>query len=413
MWLNGGPGCSSVTGLLFENGPCRVTNEGKSTELNPHSWTNVSNMIFLDQPVNVGYSYSTDGSTINNTPAAAEDVYAFIELFLSRFPEYADAPFHLAAESYGGTYAPHIGSVIHRKNKELTLRPNPTLKHVNLASIILANGQTDPYVQMASVPDYVCNGPYPLFDDPEGPQCTSLRAKVPTCQRLIQSCYNYNSRLTCVPAIIYCYSQLMGPVQQTGVNPYDVRKKCDRSKDGDLCYKQMGWIETWMNDASNKKALGVPADRDFESCNMEVNQAFFGQGDGMRNSAALLPELVNEGVRLLVYAGDADAMCNFIGNEAWMEKLEHNFHEEFAKKKSSPWTTLHSGALAGEIRSAGGDGETSGNVTFARVYAAGHMVPWDRPEAAFDLFTRWVLDVPLGANATEARVSVSGPFGGI
>ncbi|KAK7695137.1 hypothetical protein QCA50_002327 [Cerrena zonata] len=278
LWLNGGPGCSSIAGLLFENGPCRVTDEGKSTTPFEHSWNKNSNIIFLDQPVDVGYSYSTDGTTVNTSPVAAEDVYAFIELFLARYPEYADKPFHVAAESYGGIYAPNIGSVIHKKNKELTLRPTPGVKHVNLASIILANGQTDPRIQLASVPDYVCDGPYPLFDDPEGAQCTALRSKVPTCQRLIQGCYNYNSRLTCVPAIAYCYSQLMGPVQQTGVNPYDVRKKCDRSKDGSLCYKEMEWVETWMNLAANKKALGVPAERKFQTCNMEVNQAFFGQG---------------------------------------------------------------------------------------------------------------------------------------
>ena len=86
----------------------------------------------------------------------------------------------------------------------------------------------------------------------------------------------------------------------------------DRAKDGDLCYKQMDWIDTWMNDPKNKKALGVNPELDFESCNMEVNQAFFGQGDGMHNSAALLPPLIEDGVRLLVYAGNADMMCNFI-----------------------------------------------------------------------------------------------------
>jgi cathepsin A (carboxypeptidase C) len=94
---------------------------------------------------------------------------------------------------------------------------------------------------------------------------------------------------------------------ETGLNPYDVRLKCDRSKtkDGPLCYKQMGWIETWLNDPSNKAALGVNPSRTFESCNMQVNQAFTLNGDGMHNSALLLPELVDAGVRLLVYAGNA------------------------------------------------------------------------------------------------------------
>jgi len=94
---------------------------------------------------------------------------------------------------------------------------------------------------------------------------------------------------------------------ETGLNLYDVRRKCDRSEDADgpLCYKQLGWIETWMNDARNKAALGANPSRTFESCNMETNQAFMYQGDGMHNSALLLPELINDGVRLLVYAGNA------------------------------------------------------------------------------------------------------------
>ena len=60
-----------------------------------------------------------------------------------------------------------------------------------------------------------------------------------------------------------------------------------------------------MNDPKNKAAIGVDPSRKFESCNLEINQAFMLSGDGMHNSAALLPELINDGVRLLVYAGNA------------------------------------------------------------------------------------------------------------
>ena len=79
-----------------------------------------------------------------------------------------------------------------------------------------------------------------------------------------------------------------------------------------MCYKETTWIDIWLNIASNKQAWGVPASLKFSSCNMEVNQAFFGQGDGMHNSAALLPPLIDDDIKLLVYAGNADAMCNFI-----------------------------------------------------------------------------------------------------
>lgn len=330
LWLNGGPGCSSSTGLLFELGPCAVANEGRNLTSNPYSWNTNANIIFLDQPVNVGYSYADDGTSVNNSPVAGKDVYAFLELFLNRYPQYSKAPFHIAAESYGGTYAPNIASVIFKANQELLVTPKPHIKHINLASVILANGLTDPYIQHASIADWACEGPYAVYDDPQGPQCEALRTKIPTCQRLVKACYNFDSRFTCVPAMAYCNSQLFGPLMrklrgslflprklmctiiELGLNPYDVRRKCDRNADGPLCYKQMGWIDTWMNEPSNKAAIGVNPSRTFESCNMDVNQAFALAGDGAHNSAILLPELINSGVRLLVYAGNAGEFKSFV-----------------------------------------------------------------------------------------------------
>ncbi|KAJ7468642.1 carboxypeptidase C [Mycena latifolia] len=398
LWLNGGPGCSSSTGLLFELGPCSIADEGKNTTFNKHSWTSSANMIFLDQPVNVGFSYAEDGTTVNNSPVAGKDVYAFLELFLSRFPEYSKQPFHISGESYAGTYLPHIASTIWDGNKQLDLAPTPSLKHINLESVLIGNGLTDPYVQMGSVADYACEGPYPVYSDPQGPECSSLRTKIPSCQRLVKSCYSYNSRFACVPAGLYCNSQLFGPLMQTGLNPYDVRKQCDRAKNGDLCYAQMNWIDTWMNDPKIKVALGVDPSRTFASCNMEVNQAFALQGDGMHNSAELLGELIDGGIRLLIYAGNADMMCNYMGNERWLEVLESTFQSEFVAAKAIPWVTAGTGKLAGEVRSAGGKGFSAGNVTFVVVHEAGHMVPYDQPEAALDLFSRWISNTPLSIN---------------
>jgi cathepsin A (carboxypeptidase C) len=195
LWLNGGPGCSSSTGLLFELGPCSISDEGRNTTFNEYSWTTNANVIFLDQPVAVGYSYAKDGSTVNTTPVAALDVWTFLELFLIRHPKYAKAPFHIAAESYGGTYAPNIASVIRKKNQEQPFAPSPSRLRINLDSIIIGNGLTDPYVQFGSIPDFACTGPYPVFEG-NSFQCSSLYSKASTCQSLTKACYNFNSRLT-------------------------------------------------------------------------------------------------------------------------------------------------------------------------------------------------------------------------
>jgi hypothetical protein len=71
----------------------------------------------------------------------------------------------------------------------------------------------------------------------------------------------------------------------------------------------MKWVEIWMNNLDNKIALGVDPERTFSNCNMDVNSDFFIEGDGAYNEVPLLPELIDNGIRLLVYAGNADTMC--------------------------------------------------------------------------------------------------------
>ena len=87
---------------------------------------------------------------------------------------------------------------------------------------------------------------------------------------------------------------------------YDVRRACDRSpdKDGPLCYKQIEWMQVWLNDENVKKELGANPAITFNVSSREVYQDFLSSGDLMYYSAGLLTDLVNDGVRLLVYAGD-------------------------------------------------------------------------------------------------------------
>jgi len=87
---------------------------------------------------------------------------------------------------------------------------------------------------------------------------------------------------------------------------YDVRKSCDRSpdKDGPLCYKEAEWIPVWLNDKDIKKELGANPAINFTSTSQQVLEDFLASGDLMHYSAGLLTDLVNDGIRLLVYAGD-------------------------------------------------------------------------------------------------------------
>jgi len=92
---------------------------------------------------------------------------------------------------------------------------------------------------------------------------------------------------------------------ETGLNLYDVRKRCKVPEYGPECFPEIGWLERWMNGVDVKRALGVDPTLTFEACKEDVNRDFALQADAMQNNALLLTDLVNEGVRLLVYAGNA------------------------------------------------------------------------------------------------------------
>lgn len=100
LWLNGGPLCSSFGGLFTELGPYVIDKE-MTVSTNPYAWNKVANMLFVEQPAGVGFSYPM-GAT--NDTITAEDTYEALIAFLADHPELKDRPFYIAGESYGGHY---------------------------------------------------------------------------------------------------------------------------------------------------------------------------------------------------------------------------------------------------------------------------------------------------------------------
>jgi cathepsin A (carboxypeptidase C) len=131
------------------------------------------------------------------------------------------------------------------------------------------------------------------------------------------------------------------------------------------------------------KALGVEVDS-YDSCNFDINRNFLFQGDWMQPFHRLVPSLL-EKIPVLIYAGDADFICNWLGNKAWVEALEWPGHKKFS---AMSMTDLRidgdkDGKKIGEVKS-------YGNFTYMRLYAGGHMVPLDQPEASLEFFNRWI-----------------------
>ncbi|KAL9050228.1 MAG: hypothetical protein Q9162_006763 [Coniocarpon cinnabarinum] len=367
LWLNGGPGCSSLTGLFLELGPSFV-NEKRELDFNPFAWNANASVIFLDQPVNVGYSYS--GSSVSNTVAAGKDIYALLTLFFKQFPQYAHQDFHIAGESYAGHYIPVFAhEILSHKNR-----------NINLKSVLIGNGLTDGLTQYDYYRPMACGeGGWPAVLDPS--ECQSMDNALPRCKSLIQNCYDSESVWSCVPASIYCNNALIGPYQRTGRNPYDVREPC---KDGNLCYSEIGWISDYLNKPAVMKALGAEVST-YEGCNFDINRNFLFQGDWMKPYHRLVPKILEQEVPVLVYAGDADFICNWLGNLAWTE------HLAWPGKKAYNQAAMEDLVVEGDKEhSKIGSVKSAGNFTFMRLHAGGHMVPHDQPLASLEMVNRWL-----------------------
>jgi serine carboxypeptidase-like clade I len=171
LWLNGGPGCSSLDGFIYEHGPflarlvCDVSSsggaggedgkdgdiEGKGSRKkdkgkrlvlddNPYTWSKVASIIYLDSPANVGFSYSSlPGDRERNDTQTAADVDTFLRAFFSPryFPELARNDFYVTGESYGGVYVPMVARAVLHGNKA-GAEPK-----IELRGIMVGNGVTD------------------------------------------------------------------------------------------------------------------------------------------------------------------------------------------------------------------------------------------------------------------------------
>jgi len=365
LWLNGGPGCSSLTGLFLELGPSSIEKD-LSLKWNPSSWNSNASVIFLDQPVNVGYSYSDNA--VSNTVAAGKDVYALLTLFFEQFPEYAKQDFHIAGESYAGHYIPVFAAEILSHKK----------RNINIKSVLIGNGLTDGLTQYEYYEPMACGkGGYPAVLDES--ECKAMKDAYPRCASLIEQCYQSESVWSCVPASLYCNNAMMGPYQRTGTNVYDIRGPCEDTSN--LCYAALGWISEYLNKREVIEALGAEVNG-YESCNFDINRNFLFAGDWMKPYHQLIPSILAE-IPVLIYAGDADFICNWLGNQAWTEALEWPGKSKFNKAETTKFKISDSGKEIGETK-------TGGNLSFLRIFEAGHMTPMNQPEASLEFFNRWL-----------------------
>ena len=138
LWLNGGPGCSSLFGMLGEIGPFTTDNFSGEFKLNPYSWNMELNILFIEQPAGVGYSVTEDIEHNWTDIENAKNLLAGVKDFFATFPNLEGRDFYVAGESYAGIFIPHLAAEI--------IEDKSTTDKVNLKGILIGNALTDPQV---------------------------------------------------------------------------------------------------------------------------------------------------------------------------------------------------------------------------------------------------------------------------
>ncbi|XP_027345769.1 serine carboxypeptidase-like isoform X3 [Abrus precatorius] len=361
-WLTGGPGCSSEIALFYENGPFHIT-KNLSLVWNDYGWDKASNILFIDQPTGTGFSYSSDDADIRHDEVGvSNDLYDFLQEFFKAHPEFVKNDFYITGESYAGHYIPALASLVNKRNKE------KSGIHINLKGIAIGNGLTNPGIQYPAYPDFALDNK--LISKTEYDYITSL---IPDCKKTVQTC-NTKGGESCMTALHTCQEIFNNIVTiAEDINYYDIRKKCE----GELCY-DFSNAEKFLNMKKVRSALGVGKEN-FVSCSKTVFHAML--QDWMRNLEVGIPDLLEDGIKFLMYAGEEDLICNWLGNSRWVHDMEWSGKKAFGA--SPPVKFVVDGVEAGSLNS-------HGPLSFLKVHGAGHMVPMDQPKAALQMLKSWM-----------------------
>ncbi|KAF7029054.1 hypothetical protein CFC21_040888 [Triticum aestivum] len=412
LWLNGGPGCSSFDGFVYENGPFNF--ERGSTpgglpklQLNPYSWSKVSSMMYLDSPAGVGMSYSLNKSDYKTGDLkTAADAHIFLLKWFELYPEFQLNPFYISGESYAGIYIPTLADEV-VKGIQMALKPR-----INLKGYLIGNGATDA--------DYDLNSFVPfahgmglistdLFEDVSAACHGTFWGKVnDVCQENIdrvrwelKDLNTYNILAPCyhhpeVQETAFVNSSLPSSFRKLGETerPFPVRKRMAGlswplglpvSSGHVTLWPELGGrslpctsdelATIWLDDEDVRAAIHAKAKSLIGS--WELNTARIDYTHDTGSMVEYHKKFTAMGYRVLIYSGDHDLCIPFTGTEAWVRSLGYRVVDS--------WRPWHFG---GQVA-----GYTQGydhNLTFLTIKGSGHTVPEYKPKESLAFYTHWL-----------------------
>ncbi|PWA35969.1 serine carboxypeptidase-like 16 [Artemisia annua] len=370
--LTGGPGCSAVLTFFNQIGPLNFkfgnASEDTTLILNPYSWTQMANVIFVDMPVGTGFAYATTKeASISSDAIMAKQANEFLRKFLIDHPKFLKNPLYISGISYMGIVTPTITLELYNANER---GDQPML---NIQGYILCNPLTDKFMdfnsrfefahRMALISDDIYKS---AVENCRGDYLNTAKANS-LCLDSLQRYEECTSRID--------LKNILDPV-------------CDKTDPKPPCQEYYyNFIIDWANKKAVQQALNV---REGMIGKWELfnNTLHYQEGKNdtscysydIFSSFTYHMKLVSKDCRALIFSGDHDMTFPYVGVEKWISALNLGL--------DSPWKPFYVDAQVGGYEMAYAHNDFY--LTYATVKGAGHSVTHYKPKEAMALLKKWL-----------------------
>ena len=390
IWLQGGPGGSSMFGLFAEMGPFNADAKGRLVPREA-AWTSEYAMLFIDNPVGAGFSYTTsdDGYCNNSKVCVASNLYSLLQQFYAAFPDQREVELYITGESYGGHYVPAISAYIHKQNVRLRdggeaaarLAASWNKQHawavpavsIPLAGMAIGDGWIDPINMIPAYPSMMYN--FGLVDERERAvvqdYCDRTVAHI-QADRMLEAFGVWDEFLN---GDVWKYGNYFHNV--TGLNDYDNFMNTNAPA-------AFGYYAPYLNQPAVRAALHV-GNATFPSAPSKCEHHLLADFMvSLRDELVTILDSTAPQYKVLIYSGQLDVIIGAALTQTFLPMVPWRGQAAYKAADKSVWR-IHPAdvEVAGYAR-------VVGNFSQVVVRAAGHIVPGDQPERALDMISRFV-----------------------
>ncbi|CAA9997538.1 unnamed protein product [Nesidiocoris tenuis] len=368
LWLNGGPGESSMFGALIENGPYELLNGQGQLRIRQHRWSKKFNMLYIDNPAGTGFSFTTTGDYATDEAQVGNYLYEALTQFLKLFPELKDNPVFLTGESYAGKYIPALAYVIHGENFKNGRRI------VNLQGVAIGNGLIDPANMLVHDEHQRQLG---LIDEDRYEEMKNILRQIKNDVRdsnwdrasdLFQGLF-WAKRDGHPDNVLF---------NDTGfTNHYNILISQDDGTNG--------WVKNFMSNLTVRESLHVGNLTFYDGSLAEKSL----HADMTKSVLPWFVEIV-ENYNVLLYSGQLDIVIPYPSTVNFLRRMPWSGRGRYLTAKREKWYVDDD--IAGYTKTVAHLGAYGRRISFteALVRNAGHIVPKDQPKWAYELISRFI-----------------------